>query len=177
MKLRGENAPPTTTPGVDAASHLAAPNTRVTDSDKWEAASGNILRSRRKLLEPGYRQQSKAEHLTERGQPRDAGGRALWPGRAWTRQPAAAGGDPGSGKPLEPAQLSPPGTQRRMPGCAGEGAGIGGALTCGALRPGPNHISVLSPTYQLVIPVSVLLSQISFPSLLLAEDITGVFLL
>jgi len=120
----------------------------VTDSDKWEAASGNILRSRRKLLEPGYRQQSKAEHLTERGQPRDAGGRALWPGRAWTRQPAAAGGDPGSGKPLEPAQLSPPGTQRRMPGCAGEGAGIGGALTCGALRPGAGQRRQLQPQEQ-----------------------------
>ena len=40
----------------------------------------------------------------------------------------------------------------------------------------PNH-TVLSPTYQLVIPVSLLLSQISFPSLLLAEDITGVFFL
>ena len=39
----------------------------------------------------------------------------------------------------------------------------------------PNH-TVLSPTYQLVIPVSLLLSQISFPSLLLAEDITVFFL-
>nr|CAI9712823.1 unnamed protein product [Rangifer tarandus platyrhynchus] len=147
-KLRREDAPPTTTPGVDAASHLAAPNTRVTDSDKWEAASGNILRSRRKLLEPGDRQESKAEHLTERGGPRDAEGRARWPGRAWTRQPAAAGGDPGSGKPLEPAQLSPPGTQRRTPGCAEEGAGIGGALTCGALRPGAGQRLQLQPQEQ-----------------------------
>lgn len=120
----------------------------MTDSDKWEAASGNILRGRRKLLEPGGRQESKAVHLTERGRPRDAGSRARWPGRAWTRQPAAAGGDPGSGNPLEPAQLSPPGTQRRTPGRAGEGAGVGGALTCGALRPGAGQRRQLQPQEQ-----------------------------
>lgn len=40
------------TPGVAAASHLAAPNTQVTDSDKWEAASRNIRNNRGKLLQP-----------------------------------------------------------------------------------------------------------------------------
>lgn len=134
------------TPGIDAASRLAAPNTQVTDSDKWEAASGNIRHSRGKLLEPGGRQESTAGHSAESGGPGDAGGRARWPGRASTRRPGEIRA-PTSGPQSAPRARTTFSSRDPAAG-AGEAAGAGGALTCGALRPGAGQRRQLQPQEQ-----------------------------
>lgn len=122
----------------------------MTDSDKWEAASGNIRNNRGKLLQPGGRRESIAENFGERGLSRDARGRARWPGRAWTQLQASGGRDPGSGHPGPRARTTfssdGPAAGARAPQ---KGAGSrAGALTCSALRPSAGQQRQLKPQEQ-----------------------------